>query len=852
MTSVFADRRGKFTRFPPQSQTPILFAVWALFAAALCSFSQASASEPDPYAPKWNPWVEFGGLGGDGDGRGIVEFWSPLMQGPTALFFFDGKFQFIEDNAQEGNAQFGVRKMTPSGWNVGAWVSGDMRETGEGNNFWQVAGGLEALSVKWDLRLNGYLPVTDPQVSPSTAEIVLKRNNIFMIGGEEVALYGFDGEIGYMLFGSPETKPGTRHEFRVYGGGFWFDHSDAIHEVAGPSARLEWRIDNLIPDWGGSRLTFDAGYSHDEVRDDVWQMGARLRIPLGGTKTYAQLNPQARRMQERIERDDDIVTVQSGPEKVFDTLTGVRFDRVAYVNPSITEVSQRAGNNSLLIVNGTVSGPQQLQGNQTLQGGKSTIQVTGLKSGVTTNFTAPGAKATLNNPGNATNLTLLGNNTHVSGLNIQGAGAGNDLNRGIFGGSNKSNVVLDQLQIANVGNDAIFFDEGNRDITVDDVVIQNAGVSGVVFLDRNSDIVISRTTVANAGNNGIFIRDFNAGIVITDTAISDTGLAGIVVNDNNSNVTIANTTIAQAGSQAGSEGIRFFDRNSNVTIADTIITDAAGDGILFQSDNSNVNIARVTIQRPGTSGIAFIDRNSGVSISDTAISGTGDNGIFFANNNSNVAITNALIVDSSDDGIHFLNSNSNVSISGTSIVNTGINGIFFASENNSVAISGTNVADVGNNGIFFGSENNNVAISGTNVADVANNGIFFGNENSNVAISGMSIADVGNSGIFFSFNNRNVRISGTTITNAGGDGLIMLSGNGIALNDSVLAGTFGDDGIDISDAGNTLSGGGNTAAGATFGNVVAGGQFCEVSGAQTGSFAFVDDGTGNPATCPPP
>jgi hypothetical protein len=164
-------------------------AAFSVLTAALCGFPQALAAQPDPYAPKWHPWVEFGGLGGDGDGRGIVEFWSPLMQSPTALFFFDGKFQFIEDNAQEGNAQFGLRKMTPSGWNLGAWLSGDVRETSADNTFWQVAGGLEALSVKWDLRLNGYLPVTGPQVSPSTAEIVLKRNNIFMIGGEEVALW---------------------------------------------------------------------------------------------------------------------------------------------------------------------------------------------------------------------------------------------------------------------------------------------------------------------------------------------------------------------------------------------------------------------------------------------------------------------------------------------------------------------------------------------------------------------------------------------------------------------------------------------------------------------------------------
>jgi hypothetical protein len=48
-------------------------------------------------------------------------------------------------------------------------------------------------------------------------------------------------------------------------------------------------------------------------------------------------------------------------------------------------------------------------------------------------------------------------------------------------------------------------------------------------------------------------------------------------------------------------------------------------------------------------------------------------------------------------------------------------------------------------------------------------------------------------------------------------------------------------------AGNTLSGGNNTAEGATFGGV-----FCN-SGAQTGSFAFVDRGVAlpTPGTCPP-
>jgi hypothetical protein len=716
-------------------------AACGLLTAALFSFPLAATAQPDPYAPKWHPWVEFGGLGADDDdSRALGELWMPLLQGPSALFFFDGKFQFFEEDVREINAALGLRKMTASGWNLGAWFSGDLRETSNDNSFWQVAGGLEALSVKWDLRVNGYLPVTDPQASPSTAEIVLERNTIFMIGGEEVALHGFDGEVGYMLFGSPETKPGRRHELRVYGGGFWFNESDAIGEVAGPSARFEWRIDDLIPDWGGSRLTFDAGWSHDEVRGDLWQVGGRLRIPLGGTKTYALLSPQARRMQERIERDDDIIVVKSGPEKVFDTLTGVRFDRVAYVNPSITEVSAEAGDNSLLIVNGTVSGPQELQGNQTLQGGGSTIKVTGLKSGVTKPFTAPGAPATLVDPGVAPNLTLLGSNTHVAGLDIHG--------------------VPSQFLLV-----PPFFIPGNA-----------AGISAPGPLDN---------------------------IVIEQTSIADTGFAGISFGANNSNLRIFDTAITNGGSLGG---IFFGIDNRDVTISDVRIADMFGSGIFLGAGARHVSISDSAISGiTAGSGIGLGDADD-VDISNVTISDIANVGILGSGNSNNVKISNSTITDTGSDGIRFGANNNNVTIADTTVANTGLSGI------------GVNL-----NGISFGSGNSNVLIIDTTVTNAARDGIHFENDN------------------------QDVTIAGSTIANAGGDGIFINANNAIALNNSILAGTFGGNGININGAGNTFSGADNTAAGATFG-----GQFCNVViGPQTGSFAFVDDGSGNPATCPP-
>jgi hypothetical protein len=834
-----------------------------------------------------------------------------------------GASKIIEDSAQEGNAQFGVRKMIPSGWNLGAWGSIDVRETRDDNDFWQVAGGLEALSVKWDLRLNGYLPVTDPKTSPSLAEVKLRGNSIFMIGGEEVPLYGVNGEIGYLLLGSPETKQGTRYEFRVYGGGFSFDHSDAIDEVAGPSARLELRLDNLIPDWGGSRLTFDAGYSHDDVRGDLWEVGGRIRIPLGGLKTYALLSPQARRMQERIERDDDIVVVQSGPEKVFDTLTGVRFDRVAYVNPSITEVSQKAGDNSLLIVNGTVSGPQELQGNQTLQGGKSTILVTGLKSGVTTSFTAPGPKAILTDPGPVPNLLLLGSNTDVAGLDIRGTGGLFGNPAGISGPGPLNNIVIQQTSITQTGDIAagISFGAGNSNIRIFDTTVTGAGFLGGIFFGiDNRDIEIAGVTVTNTTGTGIFLGvgannvrisdttiagiEFGSGIgigtdarnvKISNVDISDIGSFGIIASSNNSKIKIANSTITDTGG----DGIQFGDDNTNVTIENTTITNAGlvpnpdRNGIQFGSGNSNVRISGTGITNAFNSGILFDDLNSGVTISGTTITDVGTQGIVFSDNNENVKISSTSITDSDNQGIVFFNQNSNVTISGVAVTDVENQGIVFFNQNSNVTIANTTVTDVAtSDGILFFNENVDVTISRTAVTNTGGIGILFFNNNADVTISGAAVTDTGSEGIRFANDNQNVTISGTTVTDTAGDGIDFglrnivtitdttitnVGGNGIevasdntvnitgttiadvdangiqlgegnifALNNSTLTGMFGLDGIFTPDT-NTLSGMGNTAAGAMFG-----GQLCNVSAGQLGpGIDFVDDGSGNPGTCPP-
>ncbi len=790
----------------------ILGATIAVASGMVVLAAQAQADDTSPVAPaaKWQPWAELGGYwSSEETSRSEAVVWAPLMQGASALFFIDGRGKLFEEDVSEGNLALGYRQMLASGWNLGIWSGLDVRHTEADNTFWQLSGGLEALSANWDLRVNGYVPLTDPKGSPTLAEVQLAGDQIFMIGGQEVPLYGVDGEVGYRLLGTPETAAGRRHELRVYGGGFWFDASDALQEVAGPKARAEWRIDNVVEAWPGSRLTFEGEFSYDEVRDDRWEVGARLRLPFGGgpeaRRVALSLTPQERRMSEGLERDTDIVTVQSKAEGVEDVLTNVDFDRVAQVGDgdSITATSAEAGDETLIIATGTFNGFQELKGNQTLQGGGSTIQVRGLKSGTVASFTAPGSRPTLVQPADNPNLSLLASNTHVVGLSIQGAGPGNNANDGIIGGTGLTNMFIDQLSIADTGGTGIRFPGDNNIVSVSNTVIVDSGNSGIQFADDNV-LTVTDTTITGAGGNGIGFGDRNV-VTISNTAIADVTFNGIGFGNFNT-ATISGTSVRNAGQF----GIGFTGSNT-VMIAVTTISGVVFDGIAFGSGNT-VEIAGTAIANTGSAGINFADLNT-VTIANTTIIDPAGDGIQFDNNNVNVTIKGTAIKGALNNGIAFLDGNT-VTVADTTLTNILLDGIVFV-DNNTVTIARANLTNLLGNGITFDGTGggNEVGITDTSIAIAAVNGVSFGNNN-------------------------NVAISGTRIVDIGGDGVFFFGNNSVDLANSVLAGNIGGDGLQINVDNNTLSGIGNEAAGATFG-----GQFCLAVPQANATFFSFDIGT---------
>ena len=497
----------------------------------------ATAEQPSSnLAPKWTPWVEFGGFyGSDETSRGEGVVWAPFAQGQTSLVFGEARGKIFENDMREGNFALGYRQMMAGGWNLGFWGGYDVRRSTFGNNFHQLAGGIELLSDRWDFRANAYLPLNDREnafntttIAPISSIVDVSGPNIGLIttvtatttNMDEVALWGFDAEIGTKLFATSDDLPGPRHELRVYAGAFHFDHSDLAQSVTGPRLRAEWRVDNLIDQWRGSRLTLEAEYSHDKLRDDRVEVGARLRLPFGdgGVGSAPRLTAQERRMAEGLERDTDIVTntkaTSTAPattvinEAAEDAETGVRFDRVVPIDATsnLTTTSSTAGANSLIIANGSAGdfiGNHTIQGDQTLMGGGSTIQLRGATSGIAVDFTAAGSRANLTSSSGIT-VTIGGNNVHLAHID-----AASDSTFGhVVAADSRSNAVITGLNITG-GFDGFHMTGSDGSVRIQDTTISDAYDDTIQVAGNNQSLSVRNSTLSNSAY-GVYLTATNS------------------------------------------------------------------------------------------------------------------------------------------------------------------------------------------------------------------------------------------------------------------------------------------------------------------------------------------------------
>lgn len=642
---------------------------WARFAAGIV----ASVLLASPaHADKWSPWVEAGGFLSNERDRGEATAFAPLLQNGDSLLFADVKGKLFSESVKEGNFALGYRQMTEQGWNLGVWGGYDIRESETGNTFGQVAFGLEALSVDYDARLNGYVPTSDPKSGGGLSTIELAGSQILMTGGREVPLWGVEGELGWRVPLENIGADSERNEFRLYAGGYRFDDDELSKPVQGPRLRAEWRINDAIPGLAGSRLSFETSFQHDSYRDDQWEVGFRLRIPLFAGDAPKALAPIERRMTEALVRDTDIVTVPSKTEKVADARTGVAFDRVERVDGTgdLEAVANAAGVNSLIIVdggNGDVGGGV-IGSDQTIAGAGSMLALRGVTSGTLVNFAIPGTMPTLIATGCGCGdiLELLGGNTHITGLLLDG-----------------------QAGFANAG---ILLDSGLRNLHLTNMEIRGAAFAGIAANEDNEMFVDGVNFYENIV--GIYVENRNE--VSVSNSVMDVQMVGGVVANSDNTIGMENLEI----------------RNVD-----------AGSAILLNADNV-VTIDNALFETLWDSGI---DGDSGNAIvaNNLTIRDTGWNSINL-NIGNTLALTNSTLEESGNDGLSVISGNG-LALSGVTFRNIALSAIYIE-DNNALVMSdsvfeGTigedilTVDDTGN--VLSGDGNENNAAVGNNLCTAA-------------------------------------------------------------------------------------------------------------------------------------
>ncbi len=484
-------------------------ASWAVFAVCLGMLTgpaMADAGLGAGATPNWEPWVEAGGTLSNRNDRAEAVGFAPIAQDEDQLLFVEARGKLFEGGSEEGNFALGYREMRSDGWNLGVWSGYDVRTSENGNTFHQIAGGVEALSKDWDVRLNGYYPLedqksvgtssstatfatvtTDPALSLVGSQLFFARGGATTTtttttsAGFDLAAWGVDGEVGrrapleeWFDWVQPveEGVDLFDHEARIFLGGFYFDNSLFQDAIWGPRLRAEWRLNDVFGGLPGSRLTFEMEAQHDDVRKERFEIGVRLRIPLGSpNRSNRGRVSQSARMMEALERDTDIVTrSRSGStatsvtsvdlpttlEPVKDPNTNVDLDQVVFIDTPGTSQAQvtGAGGNSLIVLqgdNGTF-GQTILQADQSIVGGTQGILVEGRTTGVQDTYVAPGAAATIHVLAEA-DAVRMANNTHITGLTISSDGA--QATDGINIPAMTRNVFIDNNVLQNLGGRGI-------------------------------------------------------------------------------------------------------------------------------------------------------------------------------------------------------------------------------------------------------------------------------------------------------------------------------------------------------------------------------------------------------------
>ena len=483
-----------------------------LFAATFIASSVAHA-DASQTADKWGGHIDLEGKAGTDRNLGETDLFIPLWQDDDTLTFTSIRARMDDNNSHEGNFGLGIRQMLDTGWNFGGYGYFDRRHSPYGNKFNQLTFGAEALSLDWDFRANVYVPIgTTQYMEDSLSTVDVSGTTLMYNQGEERALRGFDGEIGWriLLF-----KANAGQQLRAYAGGYRFTE-DGVDTVQGPRGRLDLTFDEVPFLWEGSRFSFGAEIQHDSPRGTQGFASFRLRIPLHGfgDTPKPRLTAMERRMSDPIIRDIDVVS-QAGQfseaSEITETADG---ETITVLNSNSTSAANFATDIANAGANSTVI----LSGNYTAINSVTTVQ-----SGQT--IVGGGALDIKTPTGRSVTVTIPDASISGSGSN-GGAGGG----ARFFNMADNSSLIGVTANVNTTGSAYIVHIEGKQNVTIrnNNLTAQNDNsTAGAIIIRDSQDVTIKNnvSSVTSDGNGARFLAIIgnNSNISIDDNELSVTG-----------------------------------------------------------------------------------------------------------------------------------------------------------------------------------------------------------------------------------------------------------------------------------------------------------------------------------------
>jgi hypothetical protein len=567
--------------------------------------------------------IEANGVGYDQGYTTLEGFFS--QESNYKLRFLDVRGHVFNNGKFAANAGLGLRYLSDRIW--GGNVYYDYRQTSR-RDYQQISAGLESLGIRWDFRLNGYLPLTNTSKFTSDATFDSFEDHYMIVARKrEFALKGANAEVGYHL-------DSIRFPLYLAAGPYYLQGKGK--QTWGGSLRIAADLSSYI--------RIEGNTSYDSLFHWIGQGQVSLIFPFGGRRQIkasrgcccADLLALAQRAIQPVDRNE-IIPIDTGRKKTaaVNPSTGQPYYFYFVDNTSSSDgtfespfssliAAQNASTvNDIIYVypgDGTNTNYNQgitLKTNQKLFG-SGVAHPLNTSLGAVTIPQQTESLPIITNPGASAAVVTIADNNEIAGLHLASSATGQRLIENELSASLKTNIFvrdnsLDVLHansfgtiLNSVGGTVKFM---NNQVLGDIAATSTLGLFVGAVKAPSLNVTVSGNTISQVRGNGVLVSldpsapstSIVASVDIHDNLISVSGTAtgisiqavGVGAETVSAEVNIARNTIS-----GGQIGIALLPQLLPTVVIDgqiiqNVISGTTSNGMLLQASSNGQMAADV-------------------------------------------------------------------------------------------------------------------------------------------------------------------------------------------------------------------------------------------------------------------